>query len=130
MNTRSKSTKPEDGEEGKNGDEKSGVLIPLILVIKETSHLENVIGREFEQKLGEHFKIDVPFARIGKFDGEIVLDRDNTDASVITKLLTEGWEYNGKKVVFEAADSRANKEFMRNHGRHVGRIVQKSKIFA
>jgi hypothetical protein len=108
----------EKGEESEN-------FIPLILFIKETSHLEKVIGKEFEQKLGEHLNLVVPFARIGKYDGNVVFERSKISKEVLTSLLEKGFEYEGQKVEFSLGSDKDLSDFMRNHGRHVGKIVQK-----
>jgi La domain len=107
----------------------SNEFIPLILFIKDTSRLEKVIGREFEAKLGEELKIDVPFARIGKYDGNVVFNRAEMTQELLEKLVTKGFEYEGQKVIFEIGTDRDRDEFMRNHGRHVGKIILKSKLF-
>lgn len=99
----------------------------MILFIRETSHLDKVIGREFEQKLSEHLKIDVPFARIGKYDGNVVFNRSQLTQEILTELLEKGWDYEGQHVTFEVGSDKDRDEFMRNHGRHVGKIIQKSK---
>ena len=75
------------GKRPEGADEKSNDFIPLILFIKETSHLEKVIGKEFEQKLGEHLGLDVPFARIGKYDGNVVFDRSVLTQEKLDQLL-------------------------------------------
>jgi hypothetical protein len=108
--------------------EESNEFIPLILFIKDTSRLEKVIGREFEAKLGEELKIDVPFARIGKYDGNVVFNRAEMTQELLERLVTKGFEYEGQKVVFEIGTDRDRDEFMRNHGRHVGKIILKSSF--
>lgn len=99
----------------------------MILFIKETSHLEKVIGKEFEAKLGEHLNMEVPFARIGKYDGNVVFDRSKISKEVLTNLLEKGFEYNGQKVEFTLGSDKDIGDFMRNHGRHVGKIIVKSR---
>ena len=103
-------------------------FIPLILFIKDTSRLEKVIGREFESKLGEELKIDVPFARIGKYDGNVVFNRSEITQEILERLVTKGFEYEGQKIVFELGNDKDRDEFMRNHGRHVGKIILKSSF--
>lgn len=105
--------------------EKSDKFIPLILFVKDTSKLDKVIGKEFEQKLSEKIKIEVPFARIGKFDGNVVFNKEDLSEEILTNLLKDGFEYEGQKVVFELGSDKDKEEFMRNHGRHVGKIVLK-----
>jgi hypothetical protein len=106
--------------------EDSKEFIPLILFIKDTSRLDKVIGREFEAKLGEELKIEVPFARIGKYDGNVVFNRAEITQEILERLISKGFEYEGQKVVFEVGTDRDRDEFMRNHGRHVGKIILKS----
>ena len=106
--------------------EESDVFVPLVLFIKETSHLEKVIGREFEEKLGKHLSLEVPFARIGKYDGNVVFDRSKISKEVLTGLLEKGFEYESQKVEFTLGADKDMGDFLRNHGRHVGKIIQKS----
>lgn len=106
----------------------SDVFVPLILFIKETSHLEKVIGREFEEKFGKHLNIEVPFARIGKYDGNVVFDKSKITKELLTTLLEKGFEYEGQKVEFTVGSDKDLGDFMRNHGRHVGKIIQKSRF--
>jgi len=107
-----------------NGEE-SEHFIPLVLFIKETSHLEKVIGKEFEKKLGEELKMDVPFARIGKYDGNVVFDRSKISKETLTQLLEKGFNFEGQKVEFSLGSDKDRGDFLRNHGRHVGKIIQK-----
>lgn len=107
----------------------SGEFIPLILFIKETSHLDKVIGKEFEKDLSAHLGIEVAFARIGKYDGNVVLDRSLVTQEIADRLLEKGFEYQGQKVVFEVGSDKDKKEFMRNHGRHIGKIILKSRYY-
>jgi hypothetical protein len=104
----------------------SDEFIPLILFIHETSHLEKVVGKEFEKALGEELNAEVPFARIGKYDGNVVFDANSLTQEVLDKLLADGFTYNDQKVTFKAGNDKEVEEFMRNHGRHVGKIIQKS----
>lgn len=90
--------------------------------------MEKVIGREFEQKLGEHLHIEVPFARIGKYDGNVVFDKSKLSKENLTNLLEKGFEYDGQKVEFTLGSDKDISDFMRNHGRHVGKIIQKSSL--
>lgn len=113
----------DDGEDNAKGD-----FIPLILFIKETSHLDKVIGKEFEKELSDHLGVEVAFARIGKYDGNVVINRDLVTQEIADKLLDKGFEYQGQKVVFEVGTDKDKKEFMRNHGRHIGKIILKSKF--
>ena len=110
------------------GDEEgdSDIFVPLILFIKETSHLEKVIGREFEEKLGKHLSLEVPFARIGKYDGNVVFEKSKITKEILTNLLEKGFEYEGQKVEFSLGSDKDIGDFTRNHGRHVGKIIQKS----
>lgn len=101
---------------------------PLVLFIKETSHLEKVIGKDFEEKLGEQIGMTVPFARIGKYDGNVVFDRSLLSTDSLQKLLTAGFMYEGQKVEFSLGSDKDRGEFMKNHGRHVGKIIEKSSI--
>lgn len=118
-----------NGEDAPEGGDASGEdFIPLILFIRETSHLEKVIGREFEAKLAEDLKVEVPFARIGKYDGNVVFNRATTPVETINRLIEKGFEYQGNKVTFDLGNDKDRDEFMRNHGRHVGKIVQKSRL--
>lgn len=113
----------------KTGDDAvNSEFIPLILFIRETSHLDKVIGKEFEQKLGEHLGVKVPFARIGKYDGNVVFNRNTMTNENLQKLLTNGYEYEGQKVVFHMGTDKDRSEFIKNHGRHVGKIIEKSSI--
>ena len=113
----------------KTGDDaENSEFIPLILFIRETSHLDKVIGKEFEQKLGEHLGVKVPFARIGKYDGNVVFNRNTMTNENLQKLLTNGYEYEGQKVVFHMGTDKDRSEFIKNHGRHVGKIIEKSSI--
>lgn len=107
-----------------------GEFIPLILFIKETSHLDKVIGKDFEKDLSHALGIEVAFARIGKYDGNVVLDRSLVTQEIADRLLEKGFEYQGQKVVFEVGGEKDKKEFMRNHGRHIGKIILKSRIFS
>jgi len=128
-----KKLKTEDGQGVSVGDklepeqqgEESEQFIPIILFIKETSHLEKVIGKDFEQKLGEQLGIEVPFARIGKYDGNVVFDRSKLSKETLSKLLEKGFEYEGQKVDFTLGAHKDIGDFLRNHGRHVGKIIQK-----
>jgi La domain len=121
--------KAEHAEEEDDGEvQASGEFIPLILFIKETSHLDKVIGKEFERDLSEKIGIEVAFARIGKYDGNVVLDRSLVTQEIADNLLEKGFEYQGQKVQFEVGNDKDKKEFMRNHGRHIGKIILKSKI--
>lgn len=115
-------------EEAANGEEPSHEFVPLLLFIKETSHLEKVIGREFEKKLGEEIKVEVPFARIGKYDGNVVFNRNQMKQETLTNLIEKGFMYNDQKVEFTLGSDKDKEEFMRNHGRHVGKIIQKSRL--
>lgn len=117
-----------NGDAAHGEEKKSNEWTPLILFIKETSHLEKVIGKEFETKLGEELKIEVPFARIGKYDGNLVFNRNELSQENLNKLLEKGFEYNGQKVEFTLGNDKEREEFMRNHGRHVGKIILKSKL--
>lgn len=108
-------------------DGDSDVFVPLVLFIKETSHLEKVIGREFEEKLGKHLNLEIPFARIGKYDGNVVFDKSKVSKEMLTSLLEKGFEYEGQKVEFSIGSDKDLGDFMRNHGRHVGKIIQKSR---
>lgn len=126
-NDAGKDGKPLVGGETNGIDAKgSEEFIPLILFIHETSHLDKVVGKEFEQALGEAFKVQVPFARIGKYDGNVVFDSSTLTQDVLDKLLSDGFTYQDKKVTFKAGSDKEVDEFMRNHGRHVGKIIQKS----
>lgn len=106
-------------------EEDSQTFIPLVLFIKETSHLEKVIGREFEEKLGKHLNIEVPFARIGKYDGNVVFEKSKISKETLTNLLEKGFDYEGQKVEFSLGSDKDLGDFTRNHGRHVGKIIQK-----
>lgn len=86
------------------------------------------MGKEFEKTLGEALAVEVPFARIGKYDGNIVFDSSSVTQEVIDKLLADGFTYNEQKVGFKVGSDKEVDEFMRNHGRHVGKIIQKSSI--
>lgn len=118
-----KDKEPEEAAEKEAGEDE---FSPLILFIHETSHLEKVVGKEFEKTLGEFLTVDVPFARIGKYDGNVVFDANSLTQEVLDKLLAEGFTYNDQKVTFKAGSDKEVEEFMRNHGRHVGKIIQKS----
>lgn len=70
----------------------------------------------------------VPFARIGKYDGNVVFDRNTLTQGNLDKLLKEGFEYDGQKIEFNLGTDKDRSEFMRNHGRHVAKIVEKSRL--
>lgn len=103
-------------------------FIPLILFIKETSHLDKVIGKDFEEKLGQEIKVEVPFARIGKYDGNVVFNKNTLPKKTLAALLEKGFQYNGEHVAFDLGTDKDRGEFMKNHGRHVGKIIFKSSV--
>lgn len=115
---------PEKNEDAADSKE----FTPLVLFIRETNHLDKVIGKEFEEKLGDFLGIKVPFARIGKYDGNVVFDRSSLTNENLQKLLATGFEYEGQKVNFNLGTDKDRAEFMRDHGRHVGKIIEKSSI--
>lgn len=119
-----------EAKEDEEADETQakGEFIPLILFIKETSHLDKVIGKDFEKDLALAIGIEVAFARIGKYDGNVVLDRSLVTQEIADRLLEKGFEYQGQKIVFEVGGEKDKKEFMRNHGRHIGKIILKSTL--
>lgn len=97
------------------------------MFIKETSHLDKVIGRDFEEKLGAEVGTEIPFARIGKYDGNVVLNKNTFPKKALAKLLEKGFKYQDQHVQFDLGTDKDRGEFMRNHGRHVGKIILKSR---
>ena len=79
--------------------------------------------------MSQKLKIDVPFARVGKYDGNLVFNRNNIPSTTLSSLLENGYEFNGQTLKLDLGTDADRDEFMRNHGRHVGKIILKSKVF-
>jgi hypothetical protein len=118
----------DDAEEEEKEVVESDEFNPLILFIKETSHLDKVIGKEFEEKLGAEIKAEVPFARVGKYDGNVIFNKNTLSKKSLAHLLEHGFKYQDQLVKFDLGTDKDRGEFMRNHGRHVSKIILKSSV--
>lgn len=104
--------------------EDPNVFTPLILFVRDTEKLGRK-GREIEEAMGKKYLIKIPFVRIGKGDGHLVLDKWATKAEIIKELTDTGFEYEGETITFDVGTDRDRDLFMKDHGRHVGKIVDK-----
>jgi len=69
-------------------------------------------GKLIEETVGEQYKTKIPYARVNKTNGHLVLDKNEKDTSeVVEKLLKDGFEFDGKKIEIIAADDRERNVF-------------------
>lgn len=102
-------------------------FIPLILFIRDTTQIEGVFGKEAEEIMAKALGTDVPFIRIGKYDGNIVFDKNVIPPQVLSDLLQNGFELKGTQIKVDMGSDRDRQGFMKEHGRHVGKLIKRSR---
>lgn len=100
------------------------MFTPVILFVRKTEGIPRN-GKSIEEALGKKYMIKVPFVRIGQSDGHLVLDKFATEKKVIDELLEKGFEIEDAKIEFDIGTDRDRDLFMKDHGRHVSKIVEK-----
>lgn len=119
--------KEKDAEEKVTEAYPTDQFIPLILFIRDTTQIEGVFGKEAEEIMAKALGTDVPFIRIGKYDGNIVFDKNVIPPQVLSDLLQNGFELKGTQIKLDLGSDRDRQGFMKEHGRHVGKLIKRSK---
>lgn len=106
-------------------DDSQKVFVPLLLVMTDVSTLPKN-GKLIEETIGEQQKTKIPYARVNKTNGHLVLDKNEKDSSdVVEKLLKDGFEFDGKKIEIIAADDRERNLFNKENLNYLEKIVKK-----
>jgi len=107
-----------------DAEEKAKYFAPLLLVIPDVSGLPKN-GKLIEDTIGKQYDMVVPYARVNKTNGHVVFDKNGTDAAVIEKLMTEGFELEGNKCTLVESDDRERNLFNKENLAYLEKIVKK-----
>lgn len=105
-------------------EDKSKYFAPLLLVIPDVTGLPKN-GKLIEDTIGKQYNCVVPYARINRSNGHVVFDKNATEAGLIEKLMTEGFELEGNKCVLVESDDRERNLFNKENLTYLEKIVKK-----
>lgn len=67
-------------------DSDDKVFVPILLVMTDVSSLPKN-GKLIEETVGEQYKTKIPYARVNKTNGHLVLDKNQADTSEVVEKL-------------------------------------------
>jgi hypothetical protein len=103
----------------------SDQFIPLIIKIKNVDEVPKTNGKELEEAVEKQLGLKVGFARLGKMDGQILFDHTSVKLDDLEKLLAGKVEFNGQNLECVVSRDKESDFFFKEHGRHVGKIIEK-----
>lgn len=115
-----------DEEHDKEDEEKEKKFwfAPVLLVIPEVEGLPKN-GKLIEETIGGQYGCVIPYARVNKTDGHVVVDGNDVPEDFMEKALKDGFEFEGKKFHLRNSDARQLKQFSKESMGFLEKIVKK-----
>lgn len=82
-------------------------------------------GKLIEETIGKEYDMVIPYARVNKTDGHVVVDGNDVPEDFIEKICKEGFQFEGKKHNMRGADGKELKQFSKESMNFLEKIVKK-----